>query len=131
MAIEVNNLSAAAVDKNLLKRIIKAVLVGEKSKKDISFVLADPAQMKALNRKYRKKNKPTDVLTFPELDILICPKIIKDNAKKDGVSFERELVKVTIHGVLHFLGYDHEKGKKQAGEMLNKEKKYLKILFSL
>jgi probable rRNA maturation factor len=83
--------------------------------------------MKLLNWQYRRENRPTDVLTFPELDILICPKIIKDNAKKGGVSFEQELAKVIVHGTLHWLGYDHEIGKKQAQAMRHQEEKYLKF----
>ena len=125
MTVEVNNLTATAVNDGLIRKVGEAVLKGEKSKnKNISFVLAGSPIMKLLNYKYRRKNRATDVLTFPDLDILICPKVVRDNAKKYGVSFERELVKVVIHGTLHWLGYDHEAGEKEAEEMRNKEEKY-------
>jgi len=123
----VNNLTATAVDESLIKKAVETVLIGEKSKNEnVSLVLAGPAKMKTLNHKYRKKNRTTDVLTFSGLDILICPKVIKDNAKKYGVSFERELAKAVIHGTLHWLGYDHEAGEKEAESMQGKEKRYFK-----
>jgi len=120
-------LTATAVDESLIKKAVKTVLIGEKSKNEnVSLVLAGPAKMKALNHKYRKKNMTTDVLTFSGLDILICPKVIKGNAKRYGVSFKRELAQIVIHGTLHWLGYDHELGEKEAEKMQSKEKRYFK-----
>ena len=129
MAVMVHNLigAVAGVDKAFIKKIAKVVLQGEKKiSQDISIVLLGADKMKSLNEEYRHKDRPTDVLTFPELDIVICPEAVKDNAKSAKVTFKAELVRVVIHGVLHFLGYDHEAGEKEAEEMRNKEEKYFK-----
>lgn len=121
----VNNLSGVAIDKVFIKKTANIVLQGEKkNSQDISIVLVNEDKMKSLNQQYRGKNRPTDVLTFPELDIVICPKAVKDNAKETKSTFKAELVKVVIHGVLHFLDYDHEKTEKDAKIMRDKEEKY-------
>jgi len=126
--VAVNNLSGLTVDKVFIKKIAEVVLQGEKKiSQDISIVLVDADKMKALNQQYRRKNRPTDVLTFPELDIVICPKVVKENAKSAQSTFKAELARVVIHGILHFLDYDHETGEKEAEEMRNKEERYYKM----
>lgn len=119
--------AVAGVDKAFIKKIAEVVLRGEKKiSQDISIVLVSSDKMKGLNWQYRQKNRPTDVLTFPELDIVICPKMVKDNAKSAESVFKAELARVVIHGVLHFLDYDHEKTEKEAEVMQDKEEKYFK-----
>jgi len=114
------------VDDNFIKKTAEMVLLGEKSeKKDLSIALVGEARIKSLNWKYRRKNRTTDVLTFPDLDILICPMVVKDNAKKAGSTFKAELARVVIHGVLHWLGYEHEKAEDKAKEMRKREERYL------
>ena len=84
--------------------------------------------MKELNKKYRRKNRETDVLSFPgekEGEVIICPSVVKKNAKNFGSSFKSELVRILIHGILHLLGYDHEKSKKEAIKMEKKQAYYL------
>ena len=123
----VNNLTTLRVDNNFIKKTAEMVLFGEKkSNQDISLVLVSSDKMQALNQQYRRKNKPTDVLTFPELDIVICPKVVKENAQAAQTTFKDELARVVIHGVLHWLDYDHEIGEKEAEAMSNKEAKYFK-----
>jgi len=123
--VAVNNLSGLTVDKAFIKKIAEVVLKSEKkSNQDISIVLVDADKIKVLNQQYRHKNGPTDVLTFPELDIVVCPKVVKDNAKEAKSIFKAELARVVIHGVLHFLDYDHEKTEKDAKAMRDKEEKY-------
>ena len=89
-------------------------------------------QMKRLNFKYRKKNRPTDVLSFPSPEffkkeghlgeILICVDIMKKQAKETGHPVSRELKVLLGHGVLHLLGFDHEAGPKEAKLMAKWEK---------
>ena len=89
--------------------------------------------MKKLNRKFRKKNKTTDVLSFPIKiknkkkmyvgDIAICFEIIKKRSKK--TNFFLEFDKMWIHGYLHLIGYDHKKYN-DFKKMLKKEKLLLK-----
>ena len=77
----------------------------------INIVLVSASFIKKLNYKFRKKNKPTDVLSFNINDnlaeIYICPSFIKKNLNK-GVPFDEELARMIIHGTLHVLGYDHK-----------------------
>ena len=58
-------------------------------------------------------------------EIVICPQEVKKNAQRFNSAFKKELVRVLIHGILHLLGYDHEKGKKEAEKMSEKEEYYL------
>lgn len=142
--IEINNLTTNEVDESFVKRIAGRVLKGEKKQGNISVAFIGEGRMRKLNKKYRKKNKVTDVLTFPEKklpfkkfsqelqkvqglgEVVICLREVKKSAKKYKVSFEEELALVLIHGTLHLLGHDHEKSEKEGKKMEEKEKYYLK-----
>jgi probable rRNA maturation factor len=101
----------------------------------ISLAFVTPAKIKKLNSHYRHKNKPTDVLSFiyeysqKNLDgeIIICPAIVKVNARQYHLSFDQELQKVLVHSLLHLVGHD-DKTLKQAQVM---EKLGDKIIRSL
>jgi len=124
----ITNLTKSRINNKLLTRIIKkAIDVADiKNISDISIVLVDEKKIKQVNRKYRGKNKSTDVLSFGDLnEIFICPKIVKKQAKKLDVPFKNELARVTIHGMLHLAGYDHEKGGQEAEKMRKAEEKIL------
>ncbi|HNP79308.1 MAG TPA: rRNA maturation RNase YbeY, partial [Candidatus Pacearchaeota archaeon] len=117
------------VDKKLLESIVRKVLKGEKIKKNIEVAFVKKKEIKALNKKYRRKDKATDVLSFGTIDdvlpqIVICIEIVKKNAKEDNIPFKQELSKVLIHGILHLMGMNHVKTK-EAEEMLQKQNKYL------
>ena len=58
-------------------------------------------------------------------EVIICLEVVKENAKKFGVTFKQELAKILIHGVLHLCGYNHEGSEKEAVKMETKEKAYL------
>jgi len=140
--IEISNLTTNLVEEEFLKKIAKIVLEGEgKSKSDLSIALIGPGKMRKLNKRYLGKNRATDILAFGETsrykvkdvrykirdlgEIVICLREVKKNAKKFKSSFEKELTKVLIHGILHLVGYDHEKNEKEAQKMEEKEKYYL------
>ncbi len=127
--IEVNNLTADRINKDFLERIAEKVLIGEnKQGLELSIVLVCQDRIKELNKKYRRRNKSTDVLSFGYGDsdeIVICLQEIKKNAKKFRSTFKKELVRVLIHGILHLLGYDHEKSGKEAQIMKKRESHYL------
>jgi len=130
--IEINNLTNFAVDKKSFSQVAKKVLSGEnRGTETISLAFVNKGEIQNLNKKYRRKNKPTDVLSFliDEKkclgEIIICPEIVKENAKKYGISVRKELMKVFIHGILHLCGYNHEKSKKEAQKMENKQNTYL------
>ncbi|MBU0630100.1 MAG: rRNA maturation RNase YbeY [Candidatus Margulisbacteria bacterium] len=94
---------------SLVKKIIKEK--GVKGTIDISVV--DDQAIRALNKKFRKKDKPTDVLSFQIDsagflgDVIISEETARRNAKRYGVSYGTEFKRLVIHGVLHILGYDH------------------------
>ncbi len=66
-------------------------------------------------------------------EVIICPEVAKDNAKKYGNlvqgGFKKELAKILIHGILHLAGYDHEKTKKEAEIMEKREEYYMRRIF--
>jgi len=136
--IEINNLTTSRVDEDFLKKTAKMVLEGEHPSKgrvpeevNLSIALVGQGRMRELNKKYRKKNRVTDVLAFPYSDsgeVIVCLKEVKKNAKKYDTTFEKELSKVLIHGILHLLGYNHEKSEVQAKKMEEKENYYLEKL---
>jgi probable rRNA maturation factor len=82
----------------------------------VSILLTGDAQMCALNRRFRKKNKPTDVLSFPAVegtgglagDLAISLETALRQAQEMGHSLESELKILLLHGLLHLAGYDHE-----------------------
>ncbi len=130
MEIGINNLTSFKVKHSLLKKTVRKILKEErKNDCNVSIALVGEKKIKEINKKYRKKEKVTDVLSFSycQLDdfykdrilgeIIICPSQVKKEKK--------ELIRVLIHGVLHLLGYDHEKSKKEAEIMEKKEKEYI------
>ena len=146
--IEINNLTAGPVDEKFLKRVAEKVLKGEnKEETGLSIVLVGEGRMRKLNKKYRGKNRGTDVLAFSEKseiknqkskikfikpleaklglgEIVICLREVKKNAKKYASRFEKELVRILIHGILHLLGYEHEKSEIEAKKMKEREEYY-------
>ena len=106
---------------------------------EISFFLTSDKNIKVLNNKFRKKNKATNVLSFPMMhkidgynllgDIVIsCDKIIDESMIKKIKKYEY-LSYIVIHGLLHLLGYDH-KTNQQYKEMNLLEIKILKKLYN-
>ena len=118
--------------KKKLKQLSKIQNLSKK-KQEFSILLTNNAKMKNLNNEFRKKNKPTDVLSFPLNnflkkniyigDIAISYEIINQRSKKSN--FFLEFDKIWIHGYLHLIGYDH-KNLKDFEKMLKKENLILK-----
>ena len=87
---------------------------------EVSLLLADDAAVKALNRDFRGKDKPTNVLSFPAAaqpgvpgsrllgDIALAYETVAREAEEEGKAFEDHATHLVVHGVLHLLGYDHE-----------------------
>ena len=114
-----------------IKKIVSEVLLiddfGFKNNKSyfLNLIFVDDKKIKLVNKIYRRKNKPTDVLSFPYFrssylksikenniyigDIAISYEIIKKRSSKNNFKFEFD--KVWIHGLLHLIGYDHIKNK--------------------
>lgn len=82
--------------------------------KDLSVVFVDSKTIQNLNKQYRGKNTPTDILSFSDLfeeqlgELVLCPEVIVAQARRQGWSQRHEYAYMLLHGVLHLLGYDHE-----------------------
>ena len=130
--IEINNLTTTlTVNEAFLKKISLKILDEEKYKnKNLSIALVGEQRIKRINKKYRGKNRATDVLAFPLKsseclgEIIICLREVKKNARKLQISFQEELIRVLIHGILHLLGYNHENNELEAQKMKVKEQYY-------
>lgn len=105
---------------------------------ELTLVFVSSAEMKKMNAQFRGKDYATDVLSFepvdfgnlalvtqggskkvsrPLGDLVFCLSVIKRQAKSHGLTFEQELGYMIIHGILHLLGYEHEKGGVKAKKM--------------
>jgi len=108
-------------EKYLRKKLdkLKKILKLKNKNLEFSILLTNNAKMKKLNNKFRKKNKITDVLSFPLKyitknniyigDIAISFEIIKKRSRMSNFNYEFD--KMWIHGYLHLAGYDHKKNK--------------------
>lgn len=106
---------------------------------EISFSVVDEEEIRELNRDYRGNDAVTDVLSFPLYDrgdippagmlgdIVICAKRAKEQSEEFSHSYEREIIYLSVHSVLHLLGYDHEDEDDKL-EMREKEKAIMKEL---
>ena len=94
---------------SLLQEVLKTVAPSlPKRIQEISVAFVSEAEMKRLNKKYRGKNRSTDVLSFEGWDeILLCYPVAKRQAKAMGHSTRQEILFLLVHGLLHLAGYDH------------------------
>jgi len=134
--LEINNLAKIPIKKDFFEAVAKKILENSGDKflnppaggKNISLSLAivSKEEIKKLNKIYRKKNEPTDVLSFAEYkniaemrkirdkniflgEVILCYDDIKEYASKKGINIKQELAAVTAHGILHLLGMRHGK----------------------
>lgn len=107
----------------------------------LSLLVCGKAKMKNLNERFRGKPRPTDVLSLQYIediselthqswgpfpfqlgDLFLCRDVAKKQARQYQLSFEEEFVHLLVHGFLHTLNYDHERGVREEKEMEEKEK---------
>lgn len=138
MTIEINDKVGCGFDKDNLKQIIsdgveylvKNNLLPSDIEVDVSLAVVDLEEIEKINSKYRKKEVPTDILSFcyeknEKLlngELIINFDVIDRHAKEYGVSQQQEVVRILIHGVLHLTGYEHSK------EMFDLQKKIIKFI---
>ena len=131
--------------KNKLKKITQLVEENTNLNKEkkwfLNLILIDEAESQRLNKQYRQKNYPADVLTFPfaylyheELDncdnlgdIFLCYPIVKKQVQEFQTSFEEEICLIFTHGMLHLLGYDHQNESEKKLMFTLQEKIFSKI----
>jgi rRNA maturation RNase YbeY len=126
----------------LVERVL--IEMGERSA-EVGLVLTGDAEIRRLNRRYRGINQPTDVLAFalredpfflypmglhPHLlgDVVISVPTARRQATEQGHSLEQEIVALMIHGLLHLMGYDHERSQAAARAMKRKERELFKTI---
>lgn len=121
----------AAVTHTPFSGLIEAICSAE-----ISVRLTNDAEVHQLNNAYRGKDKPTNVLSFPQMepsliealslddegevllgDIVLASGVVAREAEEKQVSVERHVIHLIVHGILHLLGYDHEQGDEEAEAM--------------
>ena len=102
-----------------LKKVAQKVLeIVEQDQAELCLVLVGNAEMRKLNAKFRNKDYPTDVLSFPAGDqlptgvrllgdVVISVEKAKEQAKEGRRTFSEEMAMLLIHGIVHLLGYDH------------------------
>jgi len=129
--------------KNILKaakETLNTVFKYRKNNLEVSFLLTSDSNIRLLNKNYRNKDKSTNVLAFPMNqnifgedyivgDVVISLEKILSESKKLKIQKYKYLSQITIHGVLHLLGFDH-KSNKQHEEMNRIEQKVFKKIFS-
>lgn len=130
MAIEVNNESGVVIDERALLDIARYTLARMRIHplSELSLIAVDPPAMEQLHRQWMDLPGPTDVMSFPmdELrppaadeeepatgllgDVVLCPEVARQQGAQAPTehSMDDELQLLTVHGVLHLLGYDHE-----------------------
>ena len=120
-------LSESALSRFLLRAKRSARLRGT-----VNVFITNSATMRSLNARFRGKNKPTDVLSFPaghssgrrsdkfSGELAICAEIAATNAKRLGHTTALEIKVLVLHGILHLAGFDHERDN---GQMARKEEK--------
>jgi len=92
--------------------------VGYEKPAQLSVCIVGRQEITALNSQYRKKNKATNVLSFPYEplpgvdipllgDVVICAEVVNDEAREQGKNTEQHWAHMIVHGALHLLGYDH------------------------
>lgn len=143
--IQIRNLVRRQVDEARIRKAIAAAVNGENGRgaakrTEISVVLIGKKRMAAINQKYRGVASATDVLSFAHCEgkelaggrilgeLVICPEVIAQDAKRARHAFDYQAAWAAVHGTLHLLGYDHERGGEQEREMRQKEKYYLSKL---
>lgn len=118
---DLNDSSLQKILNAVVGRLSKSKIRNQKllKQKSLTLVFLDSTQMKAINKSFRGKNKPTDVLSFAAIEenslgeLLFCLDVLKKQAKEQRHSLDFELCYMLIHGILHLLGYDHELSKKE------------------
>ena len=91
----------------------------------LTIAFVSSSESKRLNRQFRNKDYPTDVLSFDSLEpgslgeLILCSQVLVRQAKEHDLSMRDEVCYMVLHGVLHLMGYDHEKTAKQARQMFD------------
>lgn len=144
--IEINNLTKTRIEEKRLKQAAETALKEiKKEKAEVSLALVGGKRMRALNKMYRGKDKPTDVLSFSQIErgkkfvkapeknirlgeVVVCLPVARKQAKRSKHSLLKELTILLIHGILHLAGYEHERSAREAKKMEKAQNKIMEII---
>ena len=117
-------------------KIVKRLLpraVAKKLPPKIKVVSISTRESRILNKRYRKKNNPSNVLSFRYNkdygEILVCSEVVRREAKEQGNTYKYQMTWMILHGMLHLAGMHHEKSKSSAKQTAKLEKTVLFKLF--
>ena len=116
----------------LVRRAVRAALVGARrsGKRSLTIALADDRRVRALNARDRKKDKPTNVLSYPSGaraflgDVVLARQTVWREAREQSKTPRDHVAHLVVHGALHLVGYDHE-GDAEAERMEALERRVL------
>ena len=127
LKLEINNKTDCRFGKDFFLKVVslavKKSAINLSQKINLSLAIVSNQEIKNLNKKYRKKDKITDILSFSDYnsknkkkekedifcEIIICHPYIQKSSQEDGISMKKELAYVVAHGMLHCLGFEHGK----------------------
>jgi probable rRNA maturation factor len=140
MPVDVSDSAASGTAASIRRAAERLLSLLHRPKAELSVVLCDDAAIRELNRDWRKKDRATDVLSFPQAeddaalhagrkapadaslgDVVISVDTARRQAHEGGWTLEEEMNRLLLHGVLHLLGYDHERGTREAARMRAEE----------
>jgi probable rRNA maturation factor len=120
-----------------VRRVVAAVLAGERRRARISVTFLGRDAMRRLNAEHLGHDRPTDVISFGlshpggELvgDVYLCPWVATREARARGIPIRQEIVRLLVHGTLHALGYDHPDGERRIrSAMWRRQERYVEAL---
>ncbi len=137
MTVTVINKQRGRIRRRWLERIAEAVMQAEgcHPEAELSIVIGDDEWIQELNQTYRRRNRPTDVLAFPQDvgpsgtpllgDVAVSAETAARQAEEMGHSLERELALLVTHGILHLTGWD-DKTQTQRRQMMKRAEQVLR-----
>lgn len=122
------------IDAVRLRRVLRGAARALRARGEVSLVLAGDRLVHRLNRDYRGKDRPTDVLSFPGAggdeglgDVVISVPTAERNARRLGRTLPEELDVLALHGFLHVLGHDHETDEGQMDRLERRLRRRLRV----
>lgn len=140
--IEIKNRTRVKINLAAIEKYAEKILATDKKYAgcELSITFIGDRAMQGLNEQYRGKGQPTDVLSFSMMDdedempgvallgdVVIAPRQAMADAQEEKMSFEKKLKELTLHGILHLMGHDHE----TPSDAKKMERRREKILASL
>ena len=126
-----------ALSPAVVRRVVRAVLRGERRDALISITFLGREAMRRLNAEHKGRDYPTDVLAFPLIspaqetvgDVYVCAWVARQEARARGIPLREELIRLVVHGTLHALGQDHPEGSARTGSaMWRRQERYVEEL---